>query len=379
MADLFPMMPEAELAMLAADIKANGLQYPIIVKGNVLIDGRNRRRACELAEVEPRFETFAGTDVEKFIISSNLRRRQLTESQRALTAARLCNMRAGHRSDLPSANSHEVRSLQAAADLFNVGRHTVSDAKQILQQRPELAKRIDAGKMTVHQAMKKLRSGQALQHLEMSFQATRESELEKVCDLRHCSCRELFASMVSEGIKPAACITDPPFGKKDLQAFSDLAEGCRSAAVPLVAVISGQYCLPEVMARLCAHLTYRWLCCYMEGGVAHFVSQAAMNSNWKPILLFGGTATLNSDVFQSGGNDKRFHEWGKSEAGMMELVERLTKPGDLICDPFSGGGTTAVAALRLGRKVIGCDVVEAHVAVARKRSVLAFENFKTKT
>jgi ParB-like chromosome segregation protein Spo0J len=52
-ADLFPIMTDEELADLAADIKANGLLHPIVVdKDGVLIDGRNRARPCEIAEVE---------------------------------------------------------------------------------------------------------------------------------------------------------------------------------------------------------------------------------------------------------------------------------------------------------------------------------------
>jgi len=50
------MMSDNELAELAADIKANGLIHAIVVdKNGVLIDGRNRLRACELASVEPVF------------------------------------------------------------------------------------------------------------------------------------------------------------------------------------------------------------------------------------------------------------------------------------------------------------------------------------
>jgi ParB-like chromosome segregation protein Spo0J len=53
-ADLFPMMTDEELANLAADIKANGLIHPIVVdKDGVLLDGRNRDRACEIAGIEP--------------------------------------------------------------------------------------------------------------------------------------------------------------------------------------------------------------------------------------------------------------------------------------------------------------------------------------
>ena len=52
---------------------------------------------------------------------------------------------------------------------------------------------------------------------------------------------------------------------------------------------------------------------------------------------------------------------------MSDLIERLTKPGDLICDPFLGGGTTAVVSLALGRKFVGCDIDAACVEKAKQR------------
>ena len=53
-AELFPMMTSAELDELAADIKANGLQQPIIVHEGQVLDGRNRLAACLRAEVAAR-------------------------------------------------------------------------------------------------------------------------------------------------------------------------------------------------------------------------------------------------------------------------------------------------------------------------------------
>jgi site-specific DNA-methyltransferase (adenine-specific) len=40
---------------------------------------------------------------------------------------------------------------------------------------------------------------------------------------------------------------------------------------------------------------------------------------------------------------------------MTDLVSDYTQPGELICDPFMGSGTTGVAAVRYGRKFIGID------------------------
>jgi DNA modification methylase len=52
---------------------------------------------------------------------------------------------------------------------------------------------------------------------------------------------------------------------------------------------------------------------------------------------------------------------------MADLVERLTNPGQLVCDPFLGGGTTAVVSLALGRRFVGCDIDSLHVEQAKAR------------
>ena len=52
---------------------------------------------------------------------------------------------------------------------------------------------------------------------------------------------------------------------------------------------------------------------------------------------------------------------------MADLIERLTKPGQLICDPFLGGGTTAVVAHELSRRFVGCDIDESCVETTAAR------------
>jgi ParB-like chromosome segregation protein Spo0J len=51
-ADVFPMMSDAELRVLGEDIKANGLQTTIVFDGSRLLAGRNRLEAMERAGVE---------------------------------------------------------------------------------------------------------------------------------------------------------------------------------------------------------------------------------------------------------------------------------------------------------------------------------------
>ena len=55
----------------------------------------------------------------------------------------------------------------------------------------------------------------------------------------------------------------------------------------------------------------------------------------------------------------------------VELVERLitalSEPGDLVVDAFVGSGTTAVAAQKLGRRWIGCDINKGAIQTTAKR------------
>jgi site-specific DNA-methyltransferase (adenine-specific) len=124
-------------------------------------------------------------------------------------------------------------------------------------------------------------------------------------------------------------------------------------------------------------LTYHWTLAYLTpGGQAVQLWQRKVNTFWKPILVFTKgeyTGAWFGDVAKSdvNDNDKRFHEWGQSESGMVDLIERLTKPGDLIVDPFLGAGTTGVAALATGRQFIGCDIDADHVAKADARIRMA--------
>lgn len=82
-ANIFPMMDDVRLQELADDIKANGLRVPIQVLDGKVIDGRNRLKACEIAEIQPRFEYIeAGSNPWQLAWALNGQRRDLTADQR---------------------------------------------------------------------------------------------------------------------------------------------------------------------------------------------------------------------------------------------------------------------------------------------------------
>ncbi len=89
-AALFPMMDAATFEALKADIEANGQREPVVFFQDKILDGRNRHRACEALGIEPEScELEECIDPVAYVLSANLHRRHLSESQKALVAARL--------------------------------------------------------------------------------------------------------------------------------------------------------------------------------------------------------------------------------------------------------------------------------------------------
>jgi phage N-6-adenine-methyltransferase len=89
-AEIWPVMTDEQLKVLAADIDANGQQYKISLYQNAILDGRNRWLAITKfteKEKEPEFETVRPSSPIAFVISRNEKRRHLDESQRGWVGA----------------------------------------------------------------------------------------------------------------------------------------------------------------------------------------------------------------------------------------------------------------------------------------------------
>jgi hypothetical protein len=153
LADMFPLLNPNEAAALADDIREHGLREPIVLLDGKILDGRNRHNACIAADIEPRFVEYAGDDPAAYVISVNLKRRHLKESQRAMVAARIANIRQGTRTDLePSANLPEVSQVRAA-EILNVSERSVRSARTVIDQGvAELVAAVDHGEVSVSTA-----------------------------------------------------------------------------------------------------------------------------------------------------------------------------------------------------------------------------------
>ena len=154
-AELFPMMEAAEFQELVDDIRVNGLRTPILRdRDGLVLDGRHRMLACPLAGVEPRFETWDGQGSPwEVVVSLNLRRRHLNESQRALLAAQIKERMA----EEAGANWHYQELIENTGRLFNISPRSIKRAAKVLRSGDQkLFLLIQSGEMTVSAAAEKL-------------------------------------------------------------------------------------------------------------------------------------------------------------------------------------------------------------------------------
>ena len=154
-ANLFPMLDAAGQDALRADVQQHGVREPVIQFEGRILDGRNRYMAARDLGLDFPVAEFDGTAAEAlaFVLSTNLHRRHLTESQRAAVAAKLANMKQGERTDLePSANLQKV-SQSEAAEMLNVSERSVATAKKVIDQgAPELVDAVERGDASVSAA-----------------------------------------------------------------------------------------------------------------------------------------------------------------------------------------------------------------------------------
>lgn len=87
-ADKFPMLPDSELEELAESIKQSGQRQPIVLtEDGLILDGRNRAKACEMVNVEPEVTVYDGDDLAEYVIDSNTSRRHMSTGARAMATA----------------------------------------------------------------------------------------------------------------------------------------------------------------------------------------------------------------------------------------------------------------------------------------------------
>jgi hypothetical protein len=381
LASFYPMHDKSRFAELVEGMRQSGYrdEFPVVLYEGRILDGRNRYAAAIEAGVEPCVVQFSGDDPMEFVIQANSNRRDLEPGQRVAIAKKLraywkekgkTNMSEGGKSKGLSNLINHVNTQKEVAKAVGVSTGIIGMVDVIEKTSPELFEKVARGEMSTNKAYKKAKE---MRTFEQHAALVELAETVKPSDRWDIFQADIKTAKVNQTID--AVVTDPPYPKEYLSLWSHLARFSKDHLKPggvLLAMTPAPY-LPEVMEMLGEYLTYQWImACVLPGSHGSVIQSGVRNVMWKPILVYrngGEPVNIGSDMFENDKRDKGFHEWGQGVGGYIWQVENFTKPNDLVCDPFLGGGTTAVAALQAKRRFIGFDMDAKKVAISKGRLV----------
>jgi hypothetical protein len=389
-AAVLPMLPGPELKKLAKDIKRRGLINPILLFQGAVLDGRNRLAACKMAGVEPLYRMVdpeldaRGISPLEFVVSLNLRRRHLSASQQAMSAAAAlpqwlkktraisnANLRNGGRLSGRAKMRTLGRSDLRLAKLFGISPRYISAAAQLRRQQPVLADAVSCGEMTLSRAMRRAR--------ELECAAARVEEAKRIrqhrshIDIICCDIQKLRRRCC----KVQLIVTDPPYSEKDLSLWDELGKLARDSLPPggFLAALSGLQYLDQVILRLANPdygLKYYWTACLAFEGKHGTRRPLKVVTSWRPVLIwfkppFQSPARQVLDRFKVSEPTLKQHRWEQKPDAFAPLIENFSLVGDWVLDPFVGSGAVLQACQQLGRNAIGADIDPDAVALVERR------------
>jgi len=406
-------LTDSESGLLEESILAEGVRDPLVVwqreKENVLLDGYHRYAICTKHGIP--FKTVSrdvGNMVGAIIwITKNQKgRRNLSEDELALLAIEEIapgiekkaddahkkgtshgggdrRSKDWDRSFFPEKKTDTVPSVHVIKELHDCtglstarlsnAKAVVDEIKEHPDQEEKLRQQVDEhGLRKVAKDVRKKRKKEK-RTAEAKVAMKNMPSVDKRFSLHVCSVADLHEHVKAHSVD--CIITDPPYPMEYLECWSELAGFAAHALKPTGSLVamSGQSYLADIIHRLGVELDYWWTLCYLTPGKKTQAIQRKVNAAWKPLLWYvprgekPKVVQLGSDVFVSEAPDKEHHDWGQSESGMLDIVNRMTTPGQTICDPFVGGGATAVAAVSLGRYFVGADSEEIEIGKTKKR------------
>jgi hypothetical protein len=165
----------------------------------------------------------------------------------------------------------------------------------------------------------------------------------------------------------ALVLADPPFGHAAAPLYAWLSEWAHRVLIPDGSLIcfTGQALLYRDMTLLRKPFEPYggefWVCCERHDATQRLMGKFVY-PRWKPVLWYvkgsrrrPDLRAFITDVLEPK-RDKTLHPWAQGDGGIAPLIELLSKPDELIVDPFAGTGTWGKIAAAKGRRWIGCDL-----------------------
>jgi hypothetical protein len=243
-----------------------------------------------------------------------------------------------------------------------IGRPTVKkDGQPMTDAERQARRRKRVGRTMNRQARARYQRKKQGNAAQLRREASRNAPpLPNGTDLRIGDCRKMLANIADNSV--ALVITDPPYERRADPLYSWLGLWAHRVLMPGGSLFCfvGQAWVYDRMTLLRAPFGEEfWMDCAL-----HTSSQRFMGKNiypgWKPVLWYVKGNSRRDRVFVSDvlrpNKDKTLHEWAQGDGGIQPLIENLSRPGELIGEPFCGPGTWGRIVANMGRRWVGCDV-----------------------
>jgi len=173
-------------------------------------------------------------------------------------------------------------------------------------------------------------------------------------------------------------LTDPPYPIEFIDCWSKLADFAfrKLKKNGFCIAYCGHKNLSESMKRM-ELLDFYWIFSLIHSGNTKLIAFNNICAGWKPILVYQkGFKKLDDrvdDVIQGSGRSKKDHDWQQGLDELDYLIDKFSKPGDVIVEPFAGSGTTLISIKKNNRIGIGAEENEDTYNIAKKRISDSFE------
>jgi DNA modification methylase len=421
-AEFFPLLPADELQALADDIKANGLRESIKLFAGQILDGRNRYRACELAGVEPHFETIPDHhDPYDCAYAWNALRRHLAPGQRVIIKGLMLDASAqwrrlrqekasaalqprnaqGHFGPMVSNDANgQGRTREILAELADTSPATAERALTLIDRRPDLAAQVQWGRQSLNAALQQMRREAV--PVSAVVPTTRQAGL--------FLCVAAAERLPLPDASVDVIITSPPYNigpKAGVQEHRE--DGYWRTGGRAWGGIEGETVLPEAqyqawqlqvllelfrVARPGASLFYNHKVRQRDGAMIHPMAWLLQADGWtlRQEIIWDRKSTHNHELTYFWPHDERIYWLTKGRPHLPasgigqstvwsfpfepdtwhvspfpeELPRRCLTAvgiaGKVVLDPFGGRMTVCKVALSLGaERVIGCDINPQHL------------------
>ncbi|HUV93905.1 MAG TPA: DNA methyltransferase [Anaerolineae bacterium] len=189
--------------------------------------------------------------------------------------------------------------------------------------------------------------------------------------------RELAKAIPDESVD--LIFTDPPYMREYLPLYGWLGDAAARILKPdgFLLAYAGIFHKQAIMEFLGRSLDYFWdFVAYGRNGPGSMVWARKVVSKAKSILTYtkpGQTPRPRCSVlgvWVGSGQDKRFHVWGQDESTARYYIDCFSHVGDVLVDPFCGGGTAPAMCKVLRRKCLAFEI-EPDVGLSARERVRA--------